>query len=521
MLKNIAVTIVAVVLALAGCEVALRLFDAAPPALPAVMSPNAEYDATLGWRPAEHISYRGRQTIARGIRTNGVGETDVRTGGALAVGDSFTAGSEVADGETWPAQLERLIGMPVVNAGSGGYGADQTVMRAEELLPLVQPRVLLVGMLEDDIARVGYSSRTAAKPYYTIEAGVLKLHNVPVPRTPPQEPGWTQALLSQSALVDRVATAIGRPGWSRGASNIRVRTQPVEVTCRLLQRLKARADGLGIRTLLVMQYGAQINSTFAAPTERAAQVEACASTMGIHVVDEFSTLNALFKADPAQIRSYYVMHGDTPGHMSAHGNAHIAQLIAAALAQPAVIGRADAWQPAALARTDGYNVLPPIDALWAALPYTQWLVENDPATFRLAAEGPEAEHYAVTKAAPVKPGPYTLSTEVQPSRTSCMRMQLLDPGTGRGAIADFDFRTAVAHIPVDNLGGARADVEPVREGWHRVWISAHASGTHLQAILQLADTKCGMNFRPRDEAIAIRDMRLERGQVPAHAVAGR
>src|SRR6185503_7626483 len=103
--------------------------------------------------------------IAHGIRTNGLGETEVRTGGALAVGDSFTAGSEVADTETWPAQLEPLIGMPGVNAGSGGYGADQIVMRAEELLPLVQPRVLLVGMLEDDIGRVGYSSRTAAKPY--------------------------------------------------------------------------------------------------------------------------------------------------------------------------------------------------------------------------------------------------------------------------------------------------------------------------------------------------------------------
>jgi hypothetical protein len=521
MLKNTAVTIVAVVLALSGCEVALRLFDAAPPPLPAAMSPNAEYDATLGWRPAEHTSYRGRKTITHGIRTNGLGETEVRTGGALAVGDSFTAGSEVADAETWPAQLEQLIGMPIVNAGSGGYGADQTVMRAEKLLSLVRPRVLLVGMLEYDIVRVGFSTRTAAKPYYTIEDGVLKLHNVPVPRTPPEETGWTQALLSHSALVDRIATALGRPGWSRGASNIRVRNQPVEVTCRLLQRLKARADDLGIRTLLVMQYGAPINSKFAAPTERAVQVEACASTMGIQVVDEFLTLNALFKADPAQIRSYYVMHGDRPGHMSGRGNAHIAQLIATALAQPAVIGRADAWQPVALARTDGYNVLPPADALWAALPNTQWLAENDLTTFRLAAEGPEAEHYAVTKAVPVEPGPYTLSTEVQPRRASCMRMQLLDSATGRGAIADFDFRTAVAHIPIDNLGGARADVEPVPGGWHRVWISAHASGPHLQAILQLADNKCGMNFRPRDEAIAIRNMRLEQGQVPAHAVAGR
>ena len=93
-----------------------------------------------------------------GIRKNGPNDDLLRSGGVLAVGDSFTAGSETADEDTWPAQLERIIHRPVVNGGVGGYGSDQIVMRAEKLLPIVRPQVLLVGMLDLDILRAGYSS---------------------------------------------------------------------------------------------------------------------------------------------------------------------------------------------------------------------------------------------------------------------------------------------------------------------------------------------------------------------------
>lgn len=66
----------------------------------------------------------------------------------IAVGDSFTAGSEVADAETWPAQLERLIDGPVINAGVGGYGTDQMILRSESLLPVLQPSAVVVGILD-------------------------------------------------------------------------------------------------------------------------------------------------------------------------------------------------------------------------------------------------------------------------------------------------------------------------------------------------------------------------------------
>ena len=55
-------------------------------------------------------------TLEHGVRVNRTGETTLRTGGILAVGDSFTAGSEVHDHESWPAQLERMLKKPTCGA---------------------------------------------------------------------------------------------------------------------------------------------------------------------------------------------------------------------------------------------------------------------------------------------------------------------------------------------------------------------------------------------------------------------
>src|SRR5262249_44295496 len=76
-------------------------------------------DAVRGWVPRPWSHHEdGYTTIDHGVRQN-FGEKTIRTGAALAVGDSFTEGWEVKDHESWPALLEKKIGMPVINAGVG------------------------------------------------------------------------------------------------------------------------------------------------------------------------------------------------------------------------------------------------------------------------------------------------------------------------------------------------------------------------------------------------------------------
>jgi hypothetical protein len=91
------------------------------------------YDPLLGWRLNPGVRTPMFNTIDHGIRRNSFADDQARSGGILVSGASFTAGSEVKDDEPWPVQLETLIGKPVVNGAIGGFGADQIIMRAEEI----------------------------------------------------------------------------------------------------------------------------------------------------------------------------------------------------------------------------------------------------------------------------------------------------------------------------------------------------------------------------------------------------
>lgn len=298
----------------------------------------AQFDPLLGWTLQEWYSSENYNTIEHGIRRN-FEEEDIRTGGILAVGDSFTDGwDDVGDEETWPAHLEKLTGIPVLNGGVGGYATDQIVMRAEQLLPLVRPKTLVVGFLEEDISRTGYSVFGAPKPYHTLEGGELKYH--PAGPILVHEQGisrfsaGTREALGHSAMFDFVLSRLAPRYWYGSAGQeafAKVDNNPVGVTCALLERLKRRTTEAGIRTLLFMQHGWQMIVDKDAPSTNAQQVSACAARLGIEVVDQFPPLRAIAAANRDALRDFYVREGDGYGHMSSQGNLHAAELLANAL----------------------------------------------------------------------------------------------------------------------------------------------------------------------------------------------
>jgi hypothetical protein len=103
------------------------------------------------------------------------------------------------------------------------------------------------------------------------------------------------------------------------------------VTCALLQRLKQRADADGIRVLLFMQYPWRMVVEKEEPSEDAKKVTACATTMGIEVVDQFAGLRAIAVISRAALRALFVDEDKDYGHMSSGGNENAAELLARAL----------------------------------------------------------------------------------------------------------------------------------------------------------------------------------------------
>jgi hypothetical protein len=298
----------------------------------------AIYDPMLGWKLKSGYRSEGYNTITHGIRRN-FDETEVRTGGILAVGDSFTDGwDDVDDDGTWPAHLEGMLNIPVVNGGVGGYATDQIVMRAEELLPVVRPKTLIVGFLDEDILRTGHSSSGASKPYFTLDSGTLRYHP-PAPMAPPEQRktkggGALRSLFGFSAVLDFLLGRLAPFYWygSSGEEVFeRVANDPAGVTCALLKRLRTQAVAEGVRTLLFMQYGWQTVIENEVPNENAERVLACARELGFEIVDQFQSLRALAVSDWQAMTDLYAKEGDGYGHFNETGNWHAAELLAHAL----------------------------------------------------------------------------------------------------------------------------------------------------------------------------------------------
>jgi hypothetical protein len=276
MRKNTLLVLTSVVVCLVILEIGLRIVNG----LPAVPDRNliverahivdlnnlaaAKYDPVLGWVHRENLRFGPDSpndsftTGEYGVRMNQPKIRTVPSNAILAVGDSFTAGSEVGDAQSWPAQLEREIGLPVVNAAVGGWGADQIVVRAEQLIPKLTPRLIIVSFFSGNPQRNQYSLYGGmSKSYFKVDNGTLVPMNLPVPK--PTGPGASLSLLQRifgySYLVDFTMSHLGIESWFQVAIYIKVPVDYIRVTCLLLDRLKREADAKDIRLIFLMQFG--------------------------------------------------------------------------------------------------------------------------------------------------------------------------------------------------------------------------------------------------------------------------
>jgi hypothetical protein len=339
--KNVLLLVTTACLTLLACETGLRLWHGVSPldfssfrnrARPFDLFGTGRYDRTLGWVLKEGVVRPGLHTLERGIRRNSAAQSGLRPGNILAVGSSFTQGVQVADEETWPAQLERLIGRPVDNAAVGGHALDQIVLRAEQLLPVARPQVLLIGLMESVIEWNGYSITSGPKPFFVAENGALVARNIPVPSLAealPFEP--IMNALSYSHVIDRLMARIDPGGWY--SRRVRVRNDPVDVGCRLLQRLKQETDRLEIRAILVSELWAPDVAAADGPPPRLGRVAECAHALGYQVIDTFPAFRAEYEADPVRFNEYYLTNkAGRSTHFSELGNRRVAEVVAGALA---------------------------------------------------------------------------------------------------------------------------------------------------------------------------------------------
>jgi len=243
------------------------------------------FSARYGWEPVPGTSgeLAGDRVSfdARGARgTRAAAPEGARR--VVCYGDSFTFGSEVDDGEDYPAQLEAAAGgaLEVLNLGMMGWGTDQALLRARDTLGELAPDVALMGLMSENVQRnVNRLVQVRApgerlplvKPRFLLEDGALTLLPVPyrselelyeaaidgrigVDLAPHEWLAASDLAGSWSAVADRVRLERERTARRRWWEQWhRPDGEPFRVTLALLEAFhrEARAAGAGFAGVVI------------------------------------------------------------------------------------------------------------------------------------------------------------------------------------------------------------------------------------------------------------------------------
>ena len=124
-------------------------------------------------------------SCGKGPQVSALGNNDV----VLAFGDSITFGTGASPAESYPAQLQSLIGRKVVNAGVPGEISSDGLQRLPEVLDEVQPKLLILCHGGNDFLRKLNEAAAAANVRAMIKLAKDKGIAVVLVATP--KPGLT------------------------------------------------------------------------------------------------------------------------------------------------------------------------------------------------------------------------------------------------------------------------------------------------------------------------------------------
>ena len=211
------------------------------------------YDPRFGWRPRADYSGDGVRTNSMGIRADREFAVDHPSGDTtriVVIGDSYTWGERVANGEPYADRLAELLpDAEVINLGVHGYGTDQQFLYLRDFGLRFEPDLVILGFFDLDIDRNILAFRDYAKPRFEIdEKGALALTNVPVPS--PGEILSRKQKLPRSYLVELARKAfnthIGRTVFFERQERCKRR-----LTRAILDQTRRETKNAGAELLLV------------------------------------------------------------------------------------------------------------------------------------------------------------------------------------------------------------------------------------------------------------------------------
>ena len=256
----------------------------------------------------------------------------------VALGDSFTLGSETNDEETWPAHLQALNRREVLNAGFARYGLDQMLILLKDLLTRIRPETVIVSLTLSNILRVSETKKIShfyldqsARPYFLMDnsSKTLRLENTPITRksTALQLKG-IRSVLGHSLLAHYIFRSVSFNFWygvpqrndlyPDGIS----KSEPTNLALLILKEIRSLSMKYNFKLLVLIQdhYQAPFSGAKYNSSPILTSLRDSALGLGIQVLDLRESLSNLFISDPAVYESLFFPFG----HMTNQGNLFVA-----------------------------------------------------------------------------------------------------------------------------------------------------------------------------------------------------
>ena len=242
----------------------------------------------------------------------------------LAVGDSFTFGSDVRWNESWPYQLQAsLKNSEVLNAGVPGYGVDQIALKLVHLGEMLKPELVVWGLVTYDVDRAGRSwfpKSWMPKPLVRLEGGEIRVQ-APRTRAEVQESTtWWKHSRVALALIAGL-DVLRYPSWKEDCTVL---------FADLLGHTRRKVESWGGELLIVqIPTGGPI---LRKDDEESRRLAGICTTLGISVVDVREELRAR-DLSPEALEALTLKPGGR-GHYTRRGNSIVASVVANWLRKP-------------------------------------------------------------------------------------------------------------------------------------------------------------------------------------------
>ena len=235
-------------------------------------------------------------------RPNSVGSNELATKAhILALGDSYTFGSEVDDLASWPAYLERASGKVVYNAGIGSFGSAQAVAHGRAIsLTMDIDTVLFSVLVDTDIKRDRWVSRHGKF--------------------------WSRPVVDRNSVLMHLPVYDAKAEWEAGTTHAEAASAHSIMDYVVQRLLKIPAN----KHVLLLQYNS--GQVYHNPLEETLEERALwakkARAWNIPLVDTFDLLDEAKDAhSPLWIENVFISPSRAGQHHTSYGNEIVAQAI--------------------------------------------------------------------------------------------------------------------------------------------------------------------------------------------------